>query len=63
MRRRDLVSLAAGALSLAAAFILINTPLPADRPADVGTGGGFIVVTESGTPESGIAWDCPEEYF
>ncbi|GGN59676.1 hypothetical protein GCM10010112_15030 [Actinoplanes lobatus] len=57
MRRRDLVSLAAGALSLAAAFILINTPLP----ADVGRGGGFVVVTEPGTPESGAA--CLEEYF
>ncbi|GID49350.1 hypothetical protein Aca07nite_66250 [Actinoplanes capillaceus] len=63
MRRRDLISLAAGALSLTAAFVLINTPLPADHPADAGKGGGFVVVTEPGTPESGSLWDCPEEYF
>ncbi|MBO3741913.1 hypothetical protein [Actinoplanes flavus] len=63
MRRRDLIALAAGAVSLAAAFVLINTPLPADRPTDTGTVGGFLIVTEPGTPEGGTLWDCPEEYF
>jgi hypothetical protein len=54
MRTRNAIAIVTAVLSVAASFVIVNAPLPAEGPTEAEGFTRVVVLTDGG-------WDCPDE--